>query len=224
MSNYEIHTLTQDGKKASPIVQAFAEKHNLTDYNDMKDFLFPKLVRKSLAEGHDDLVKTEYLDFYITYCVTVSAKVGEMLGFPVTTKIVEDWNASENNLFVDSIKAAQTRFPAKIVPIEDVLKLDADGSTSFFVCSNVYNIYGASAVLYDEVLADFANKIGEYFYVLPSSVHEMILVPDSLHCPVDDLKAMVPEVNVDVVAGQNPNNILSNNIYRFDRDGLWLVR
>ncbi|MDF2540859.1 MAG: hypothetical protein K0S47_577, partial [Herbinix sp.] len=84
-----------------------------------------------------------------------------------------------------------------------------------YVLSNNTGIYGAATLLYPGVLKEFVEKTGYDLFILPSSLHEIILVPvTSNDYRVEDLKSMVSEVNQNNVPRED---ILSNNVYRFSR-------
>lgn len=83
-----------------------------------------------------------------------------------------------------------------------------------FVLSNHTRIHGAAAMLYGHVLKEFAEEKQNNFYILPSSVHEVILVPDSGKENPGRLRAMVEEVNQTEVDDEEQ---LSNSIYYYDR-------
>lgn len=86
-----------------------------------------------------------------------------------------------------------------------------------YVASNENKNYGAAVILYDEFLNDFANSIQADFYILPSSVHEVILIPvESDKDEVCQLKRMVYEVNHTELEEEE---ILSDSIYLFKRSG-----
>ena len=70
-------------------------------------------------------------------------------------------------------------------------------------------------MLYDGLLRDFARKTGRNFYIIPSSIHEVILIPDTLDMDIRYMKAMVKEVNGTEVA---LDEVLSDNVYRYDID------
>ena len=53
------------------------------------------------------------------------------------------------------------------------------------------------------------------FSIIPSSVHEVLLVPDTLKIPSEELKGMLIDVNETIVADKD---ILGDHIYRFDPD------
>ena len=70
-------------------------------------------------------------------------------------------------------------------------------------------------MLYDGQLRDLARKVGRSFYIMPSSIHEVILIPDTLDMDIRYMKAMVKEVNGTEVS---PDEVLSDNVYRYDID------
>ena len=71
---------------------------------------------------------------------------------------------------------------------------------------------GASYILYDDILKDIKTQLGEDFYVIPSSINEVIIVPCST-IDAEYTKTMLRNVNGSVVAKQE---VLSDNVYRFD--------
>lgn len=73
--------------------------------------------------------------------------------------------------------------------------------------------FGAAAFFYPGVKEQAADILSEGYTVLPSSLHEVLLVPDSSQIPVRDLQNMVKETNRSQV---EPKDILSDNIYHFD--------
>ena len=84
-----------------------------------------------------------------------------------------------------------------------------------YVLSNEKKQFGASAILYDNVIKDFSESLNSDLYILPSSVHEVIMIPSILVDSVDKLNDMICEVN----ATQVPlMDILSNHSYYYSRD------
>ena len=84
-----------------------------------------------------------------------------------------------------------------------------------YVATNKEGVNGASVILYPNLLRDFGIKIGESFYILPSSIHEVILVPESLGAQAQVLIEMVKDVNRIAVA---EDEVLSDNVYLYDLD------
>jgi len=82
------------------------------------------------------------------------------------------------------------------------------------VLSNTQEYYGASCILYPGVLEKIRNELKQDFYIIPSSVNEVIIVPSS-HTDSMHLRDMLEDVNRTIVP---PDEILSDNIYRYPDD------
>ena len=92
---------------------------------------------------------------------------------------------------------------------------DSKGRIKMYVLTNSQKVNGAACILYDGILADFASKHGKDLYILPSSVHEVILVLDEDEIKKEDLDNMVREVNrIEVDEG----DILSDHAYIYRKD------
>ena len=90
-----------------------------------------------------------------------------------------------------------------------------DDICPMYVATNSKKLNGACVMIYDGLLRDFARKVGRSFYIIPSSIHEVILIPDTLDMDIRYMKAMVKEVNGTEVALEE---VLSDNVYRYDID------
>lgn len=84
---------------------------------------------------------------------------------------------------------------------------------AMYVLSNRSKMYGAASLLYPDALDNFADAIGGDFYILPSSVHETILVPVSEGVEPSRLNEMVNEVNATQVEDAE---VLGDHIYMYD--------
>ncbi len=84
-----------------------------------------------------------------------------------------------------------------------------------YVLTNSLKQYGASCMFYQNVLKKFSDNYNRDIYILPSSVHEVILVPVSEDINIHHLNHMVKEVN-----RQDVDNceILSDHVYIYKRD------
>ena len=72
---------------------------------------------------------------------------------------------------------------------------------------------GAGVLAYQDFMDQAAEKLGGDFYILPSSIHEILLVPDNGDKAADDLRDMVREVNATQVS---PEEKLTDNVYHYD--------
>lgn len=87
------------------------------------------------------------------------------------------------------------------------------GEPAMLVVTNLSKSYGAAAMACKSVLWEVRERLGGDFYILPSSVHEVIAVPCTCGNDVDALVAMVQAINQKEVA---PEERLSDHVYRSD--------
>ncbi len=81
------------------------------------------------------------------------------------------------------------------------------------ILSNKERLNGATCILYPGLLEKLAINMGGSFYILPSSVHELILLKDTGAEDVNNIKEMIHEVNTCLVAKEE---ILSDTLYYYD--------
>jgi len=73
--------------------------------------------------------------------------------------------------------------------------------------------YGAGVLAYQDFMDQAAERVGGDFYILPSSIHEVLIVPDNGRMDLKDLEAMVRDVNATQVA---PADKLTDSVYHYD--------
>ncbi len=93
-------------------------------------------------------------------------------------------------------------------------RVDEKGMPMYILTNNRKN-NGAITILYEDVLKDFSKTIQSDLYILPSSIHEVILIPKSDDIQRDDLATMVRTVNKEEV---HMTEILSDNVYVYERE------
>lgn len=167
--------------------------------------------------------------------VTESGTIGTK--HAIVTKNVLDYfietsGKTEDDLF--EIAKSNTANKSVVVPMMNVVNdllsemgLNNDavktGEVPLWIISNEERIYGAAGFVIPEVLKKASETIGcDSFYIIPSSIHEVILIPKSEEIGVidDNLCDLVWEVNQTVVM---PRDFLSNNVYEYYDGKLWEV-
>ena len=92
-----------------------------------------------------------------------------------------------------------------------------------YVISNEQSHYGAVAALDPDIQAQLRERCGNKFYLLPSSLHEMICLPaDGTREQAHDLAHMVHTINHDQ-AVMRPEDILSDHVFCIDDSSLAVV-
>ena len=95
---------------------------------------------------------------------------------------------------------------------EMALQMMLDIPNAMYVLTNETKVNGANTILNDEIRQAIAKQVGD-FYVLPSSLHETLIVPKSSGMKLKDLEQMVQEVNQTQVAEEER---LSDHVYEYD--------
>lgn len=192
------------------------------DFEKVKDRICYKLIsREKNEELLSQIPHKEFLDLEICFYY---AYQGEALGngsILIFNTHLEMWDTSVEELFALAQENTPTIFPWECKTIQEVLrdivkteeKEESDAGDSMKILGNSAHIYGAACILYPGVLEEIARKEGRNFYILPSSVHEVILLKAGDREDPLSLKEMIKEVNDTQVA---PEEILSYQLYYFE--------
>ncbi|WP_167959030.1 DUF5688 family protein [Anaerosporobacter faecicola] len=181
----------------------------------------------------------QFMDLAITFHCIVRNSNDEIGSFQITRELMERWNLTVKELYQYAGSNTPKFFPAKINTMEDVLQElmspeeyrmivedeetkdvlwqqteeEERSSPKMYILTNSNGINGASALLYPKVIEEFSNKIEASVYILPSSIHEVILVPFQEDIEKSQLIQMVNEVNETQVENEE---VLSSNVYFYD--------
>lgn len=85
-------------------------------------------------------------------------------------------------------------------------------SLGIYVLTNIENVHGAYEMLNPIALEAVGEKIGD-FYILPSSINELIIVPKKAGDKPEGLREVVRTINAEEV---KPEEQLSDSIYEYD--------
>lgn len=84
-----------------------------------------------------------------------------------------------------------------------------------YVLSNKSRVDGAACMLYPNLIQDFAEAIQSSFYIIPSSIHELLLLPTRHLEESQEIKSMIREINDTQVSAEE---ILSYSLYLYDKE------
>ncbi|MDD6332430.1 MAG: DUF5688 family protein [Clostridium sp.] len=197
------------------------------DYESIRPQIVYRLVNK---EKNQEQLKTcphlPFCDLAITFRWMVHADSHGIASSLITNRELELWNVTVEELYHVAKLNTKRLFPATIQPMNELLQeyIDADSELQnlyeelstplpIYILSNPYRINGSTSMIYDGVLSSFAIKQGCDLYILPSSIHEVLLIPSSFSNNEQDLLSMVYDANRTVVSA---TDILSDSIYRYD--------
>ena len=84
-----------------------------------------------------------------------------------------------------------------------------------YVLSNKERLNGAATLFYPGIMQLVASEFGGSYYILPSSIHEVILIPDDGNMDIEFLLSMVTSINKD---GLLPEDKLTDSVYYYDAE------
>lgn len=231
----------QSGRFLDEIVIAVAENYkknrvisdfdtmNITDYERVKERICFKVVNTDLnRELLCDVPHVPFCDLSVVFYVLLDSIPGQSASVMVNNRFMDIWGVDTDTLFEKAMYNTPRLLQGKVTPmrniIESILK-DRDDrvdgllpdleKVSMYVATNEMKSNGASVFLYDSLLSGFADRIGKDFFIIPSSIHELIFLPDDLDMEPEDIRGMIFEVNMTCV---EPEEVLSNNVYRYRRE------
>ena len=196
----------------------------LKDFRCIKDKLAIKLIN---TEKNEELLKNvphkDFLDLSIVYQIIMTVDMNGIGTVTINNNWLAMYGITEDELHEAAVKNSQKRSHATIQSMFDVLfdmgmdiEEDDVPDVGMIVVSNERKINGASVVVYEDTLDKIAKKYKmNKFYVLPSSIHEVLAVKFSDELDVDYLRSMVREINSNEVA---PDEVLSDNVYIYNAE------
>ena len=197
--------------------------HTVKDFEMMRSKIVYKLIH---AKKNEVLLKSmpyiAYLDFAIIFYIMFEVAESGTATIPITHELTQLWGVSLDEIQQNAFCNAPTLLPASFKPMQIVIN-ELMGTNCvegeciedlMFVLTNSLRTFGAACILYDGILDKISEEIGENFYILPSSIHEMIIVPESSSPSRAHLDEMITEVNQTQVDAEE---LLSEHVYYYDR-------
>lgn len=203
------------------------------DLASLKDKIVFQVVNTRENKAMIDLCPhRDFLDLTIVYRVIINVDSTGVSGFLITNDIAEADGLSEKLLYRLAKKNTKKLFPFKSERIEETMgrlmrKWGADdkevdesfpdldtipANERVYVVSNDYEFFGANALLYKEVIGKVVDSIGTDCYVLPSSVHDLVILSTETFKESAKLIDLVKQTNMEHVRASER---LSDSIYRY---------
>lgn len=215
ISTYEAHKVEQD----------FDVKWFL-NWETVKEHIIFKLVNyEKNLQMLQEVPYVKYLDLAIIFQVSVDSVDEGIATITIKDEHMSLWEKTTDDLMEVAKVNTPILFKSQIRNIMDILMgLTSEVPDCFemdeevfpmFVLSNHQNVNGAATILYPGVLKSFADEKGTDLFVIPSSTHEVILVPADGRMDMDSISEMVVAVNGTEVA---PDEVLSDHCYFYCRE------
>ncbi len=168
----------------------------------------------------------EFLDLSVTFYLMLQKLEEGICTIPITNAFMKFLGISVEELYQEGLQNLKEKGRFEIHTLNAYMaELLEEGqeetetvqtiSENSYVMLSDNRIFGSSGMLATEILMEFAGRLDDDFYILPCSVHELILVPVSTYVSSDYLREVVQEVNEESVL---PEERLSDSVYYFSRE------
>lgn len=191
-------------------------------FEAVRDRICYRLInRHNNKELLRDIPHVDFLDLAVCFYYAYS---GSMLG--EGTILIHDshmkyWNVNIKDLMKLAKENTPRLFPGRLTPMREVLEemlgihenLSPEQEIPLTVLTNTRRTHGAACILYPGMLERIGERKKNGFYIIPSSVHEVLLLDKTGTEAPEELKKMIREVNAQHVAAEE---VLSDNLYYYD--------
>lgn len=190
------------------------------NFESAKDKITCRLINAKMNEKYlADKPHTFVEDLAVIYSIHLKSDAS----IPITNDLMEShWGITVKDLHDIALSNMERVNPPKIMNIEEILSSlsgfppllpPPSVPIPMYILTNETKIYGASVILNSDMLEKAAETLGtDDFYILPSSVHEVIVIPADMG-EDEEFMDMVWEINRSEVL---PEEVLSDNIYAYD--------
>lgn len=230
-----VECVVRASRKKGPSV----EIRQFLEYENVKDSIVYRLINTEMnRELLDDLPHMEFLDLSVVFCCLVMEEEDNPAFIWIHNIHMKLWDVTVEELYWAASENTQRLEKPELMNIEEILydvlpekgfslnendrsmeeepagNNDAESTVPVYVLSSRKRLQGAACMLYPDLLRRIADRMDSSYYIIPSSIHELLLIPAAGFADRDELKAMICEINDTHVA---PEERLSYSLYGYDR-------
>jgi len=198
------------------------DEEKISSYKEIESKIVYRLVN---LEANSNLLKeipyVAYLDLAVIFYVMLEINEHGTACMLIRNEHLEMWEVTANDIYnkakENTWKLLPSEFHTMRAMMEEYNKKGSYvGMDILHVLTNKIRSFGAAAILYEGVLEMVGDFLEDNYYVLPSSVHEVIIVSET-EAPWGGagLSEMVKEINHTQV---DEEDILSDTAYYYDRE------
>lgn len=211
--------------------QALLEE--LVSWEKMSKYVYPLLI--NTERNIEQLIRMDhrsYLDLSLCYVVRIQDNE-QMISFRITRVLSQVWNVTEEELYrtaMQNMKKDGYAIRSMFDTFENIRKLatnpnemkmldilqaeELKATEQMYILTNKENRYGATGLLNEDMIRGFSEKHQADVFIIPASIHELILMLDSPMLDGSYIKEMVEEVNRKEL---KESEVLSDNVYYYSR-------
>lgn len=216
-------------------VQSFENlPENVSDYEQVKDRIVIQLVNQDMNRALLEEVPGKEIpdtDLAAIFKVPLFTNERGTATIQVTKELMATWGREMETVYQDALANTERENPAQLTTLSAMMgelfelpifqngvKWEKPETCKMepyeqYVLTNPDKMFRAATLLYPEVLQQLSDNMQSNLFILPSSIHELILMRDTGELNATELQAMVMGVNQEAVPMEDR---LSDEIYYYD--------
>ena len=202
----------------------------ITDYKKAERFLYIDIVSyETNEEMLENIPFKQVLDMAIYCRLLMRQDANGIMSIVVNNMMLKTFSVSNEQLFSDALCNSTKIRPSELCSMYSALEefmnefpgglMDNmpfyDDLLPMYVLSNKEHLNGAATLFYPGTMQLVASEFGGSYYILPSSIHEVMLIPGDGDMDVEFLLSMVTSINKD---GLLPEDKLTDSVYYYDAE------
>lgn len=203
----------------------------LNKYEKVQNKIVFKVVNTQKNKGFlDRIPHINFLDLSIVFYVLLDSNMDGTATMVIQNDTLKQWGIGIQELLMASAKNMRKLLPPRLFSMKSVIEEIIDPFTAeqenifdsgkgydangMYILSNSIRSFGAACMVYPGILKAVGEILDSDYYLLPSSVHEVILVAKRNEMNIAQMTEMVKEVNREQVAAEE---VLSDHAYFYSR-------
>ena len=204
------------------------------NYESVKGRIVMKLIHtEKNKELLMDIPYVEFLDLAVVFQVSIADEHIGAASILIHNAHIKLWGVDCQELYRRALRNTPKLLRYEIKSMRDVMaeilrskaeqceeggydddRQELEQCVPMYVLSNRNRTDGAACMLYPNLIRDFAKAMGSDLYIIPSSVHELLLLPAGDDDESSSIRNIIQEVNETQLLEEE---ILSDSLYIYDR-------
>lgn len=194
----------------------------IDSYESTKNNIYFKAVNYERNKSFlEDVPYFRFIDLALVPYIMIDDELFGNASVVIHQDLFNRWGIDTDTFYWDVMNNMENNYKYDFVPISQLLKnmINKDDDC-IEACSEMYvlcpseRVYGAALIAVSKVMAQIADKMDSDYYIIPSSIHELIMVSADDRNNEEYLNNMINEVNESVVSEED---YLSNHSYYYRR-------
>lgn len=222
---YQQEELTLIGAAERIFIEIEKQQNSIPDFNveefydfdQVKTRIYPALVN---AEWNQKVLLGKphrcVQDLAVTYYIEVETKQEEIGRIQIKNEHLKIWNITEAELYEVAISNMNRKEDTLFCKLDNIVPLELleKEETGLYLLTNEETCLGAVKVISNQTLDWVCERMGENIVLLPSSIHEFLVLSDCDDMEYESLVKTVQEINREVV---NIDERLSDHLYAYQK-------